>query len=831
MPRLRPRPLAAAVTAVAVGASALALGATPATAASADLLISEVYGGGGNSGAAFRNDFVELANRGAQPVSLQGLSLQYGSATGFLGGGTTPGSGSLKVDLQGTVQPGKTFLVQLAAGSGNGAELPPPDQASTALNLSGTAGKVALVRSTSVLACGTDCDRDLAVVDFLGYGGANDAEGQPAPATANATSSTRGEGPDTDDNSADFRTAAPTPTNSGGTDPGDPDPLERTIPQLQGPGHLSPDDTELVKTNGVVTARKFDGYWIQDPAGDGDARTSDGVFVYTEAAGAKPDVGQAVQVVGTVDEFRPRSATGPNLNLTELVDSTFTVLPEAAALPAPVRIGPGGRVAPAQSTDSGTTTRTDIELPTAEFDPRRDAVDFYETLEGMLVEVRDAQVVGPRNDFGELVVLPGGTQVPATTPSNGVRYAYGQPNTQRITVDDEIIYQQMPVANVGDTLPGAVSGPLSYDFGMFRVFPTTVPTVRGGGLTKEVFAAKPRPDELTVATFNVENLDPKDPQAKFDRLAETIVDNLGAPDVLGLEEVQDNTGAECPNGPSPSCTPDGVVAADQTFAKLVAAIEAAGGPTYAWRDIAPANLTDGGEPTGNIRVAFLFRTDRGVALGVRPGGSATSAVGVTKIRGKVALTQSPGRIDPADAAWNNSRKPLAGEFTFRGQTLFVVANHFNSKGGDDPLMGRWQPQNRGSEVQRHQQARAVNGFVKSLLAVDDRARVVVLGDINDFEFSQTTALLEDGGALVDLPQELPANERYSYVYEGNSQILDHILVSPALMGVRKPGPWPPEPDPGTGIRAYQIVHVNAEFHDQVSDHDPQLVRLNLHVRP
>ena len=831
MPFPRLRPLAAVATTVALGFSGVALGSVPATAASAELMIGEVYGGGGNSGAAYVNDFVELVNRGTQRVSLQGLSLQYGAAGGFLGGGGTPGSGSLKVDLQGTVAPGKTFLVQLAAGSGNGAALPPPDQASTAINLSGTNGKLALVRSTAVLACGNACATDQAVVDFLGYGNANDAEGQPAPATANATSSSRGAGPDTDDNATDFSTGAPTPTNSGGTDPGPGDPLEHTIPQIQGPGHLSPDDTKLVKTKGVVSARKFDGYWLQDPAGDGNELTSDGIFVYTEAAGAKPNVGQTVEVVGKVDEFRPRSATGPNLNLTELTNSKFTVLPETNPVPAPVLIGPGGRVAPAQSTDSGPTTRSDIELPGAEFLPQRDAVDFYEALEGMLVEVRDARVVAARNDFGELVVLPGGTVASASTPSGGVLYAYGQPNSQRLTVDDEIIYQQMPVADVGDTLPGVVSGPLSYDFGMFRVFPTAAPTVRAGGLKKDVFSATPRTDEVTVATFNVENLDPKDPAEKFDRLASTIVDNLGSPDILGLEEVQDNTGAECPNGPSPSCTADGVVAADQTLAKLVASIAAAGGPTYEWREISPQNLTDGGEPTGNIRVAFLFRTDRGVRFVDRPGGSATSAVGVTKIRGKVALTQSPGRISPTLAAWNSSRKPLAGEFTFRGQTLFVVANHFNSKGGDDSLMGRWQPQQRGSETQRHQQARLVNGFVRSLLAVDSSARVVVLGDINDFEFSETTALLEAGDALIDLPQELPAAERYSYVFEGNSQILDHILVSRSLMGVRKPGPWPPAPSPDSGIRAYQIVHVNAEFHDQVSDHDPQVVHLALHVRP
>ena len=85
--------------------------------------------------------------------------------------------------------------------------------------------------------------------------------------------------------------------------------------------------------------------------------------------------------------------------------------------------------------------------------------------------------------------------------------------------------------------------------------------------------------------------------------------------------------------------------------------------------------------------------------------------------------------------------------------------------------------------------------------------MVVLGDLNDFGFSPALAPLTDGGALTDLATSLPPAERYSYVYEGNSQQLDHTLVTP-------------------GVRAdYDIVHLNAEFHDQTSDHDPQVTRI------
>ena len=130
------------------------------------------------------------------------------------------------------------------------------------------------------------------------------------------------------------------------------------------------------------------------------------------------------------------------------------------------------------------------------------------------------------------------------------------------------------------------------------------------------------------------------------------------------------------------------------------------------------------------------------------------------------------------------RKPLVGEFTFRGATVFVIANHFASKGGDDPLFGRWQQPVRASEVQRVKQATEVRGFIDSILDVDASARVVVLGDINDFEFSPSVDTLvgaqqPPARRMVDLPRTLPAAERYSYVYEGNSQVLDHILLSSA----------------------------------------------------
>ena len=181
---------------------------------------------------------------------------------------------------------------------------------------------------------------------------------------------------------------------------------------------------------------------------------------------------------------------------------------------------------------------------------------------------------------------------------------------------------------------------------------------------------------------------------------------------------------------------------------------------------------------------------------------------MTDAGGTAQLSVSPGRIDPANAAWNSSRKPLAAEFLFNGQRLYAIANHFNSKGGDQPLTGRFQPPARSSEIQRHQQAMIEAGFVQQIRAIDPSANVVVLGDLNDFEFSETIHVLEAAG-LADLYDTLPAAERYSYVFEGNSQTLDHILVSGPLLN----------------RSTLDVVHVNAEFADQASDHDPSVVRI------
>lgn len=779
---------------LAVGAVAGLAFAVPAEATpSVDVVIAEVYGGGGNSGATLTDDFVELAS--SVTVPLDGFSLQYLP-------GTPSASSKWQVTaLTGSVAAGGRYLIGEAKGAGGTVDLPVPDVAGGIAMAAGS-GTVALVSGTDPLTCLTaaDCAADTRIRDLVGYGTATVRETSPAPAASNTTSVARATLVDTDDNSNDFTAGAPTPVNSKGETPGGgTPPVTAKIHDIQGTTRISPlNGQKVTGVTGIVTAlRTFGsarGFWLTDPQPDSDPRTSEGLLVFTGASTPQVAVGDSVTVTGTVSEYYPDDpAASVYQSTTELVSPQWTVLSSGNPLPAPAVIAPG--TVPDTLAPQPGGNIENLPLETATY-----ALDFWEAHEGEVVSISDARVVGPTTAYGELYV----TTKPDQNPSvrGGTVYAgYEQPNTGVLKIESLIPFAQRPFpkANTGDVLTGITSGPVDYsEYGGYRIEASVLGELKDNGLTREV-TRKQRWDQLAVATYNVENLSAVDSQDKFDQLAHGVVDNLASPDVVTLEEIQDNNGAAGKG--------DGVVAADRTLTRFVDAIVAAGGPRYQWREIDPQDLADGGQPGGNIRTAFLFNPSR-VSFVDRPGGDATTAVKVVKTSGRPRLSVSPGRVDPANEAWQDSRKPLAGEFVFQGRTVFVIANHFNSKGGDQPTHGRYQPPTRSSEVQRAKQAQVLRGFVDQILAANPVANIVVAGDLNDYQFSPALATLTARGALTDLITTLPVSERYSYVYEGNSQVLDHILVSRSLCRLD-----------------YDVVHVNAEFAQQASDHDPQVVRL------
>ncbi len=569
------------------------------------------------------------------------------------------------------------------------------------------------------------------------------------------------------------------------------------IHDIQGPTRISPyAGQQVAEVPGVVTAVRgygSRGFWLQDPEGDGDAATSEGIFVFTNAAPTVA-VGDRVLVSGRVDEYFYGGADQGGQSVTQISRPSVTTVSSGNDLPAAYRLD--ARSLPDAYAPAGDPAENG-SIESLPLRPHAYALDRYESLEGMTVRIGGAPVVGPSTEYNELWVTlePGSNR----TAGGGTRYgSYDAQNPGRLKVETlvPVSEQPFPTANVGDRLAGALSGPLDYDeFGGYLLAARETPRIEAGDLAPESTRDQ-RPGELAVASYNVENLHPDDDQTKFDRLAAGVVEHLASPDIVALEEIQDDTGP----------ADDGTVSAGETLRRFTDAIVAAGGPRYEWRGIDPADGQDGGQPGGNIRNVFLFDPER-VSFVDRPGGDATTGTEVVERRGEATLSLSPGRVDPANTAWTDSRKPLAGEFLFRGEPVVVVANHFASKGGDQPLYASHQPPARSTEEQRVAQAEAVAAFAAQLRAVDPGAQVVVLGDLNDFEFSPTMRALTDGGDLRTAVTSLPRDERYTYVFQGNSQVLDQTLVSP-------------------GIRRfdYDIVHLNAEFADQASDHDPQVLR-------
>jgi endonuclease/exonuclease/phosphatase family metal-dependent hydrolase len=589
-------------------------------------------------------------------------------------------------------------------------------------------------------------------------------------------------------------------------------PVITLISEIQGAAHRSPLEGQTVTVEAVVTAVADNGFYVQeeDADADGDIATSEGLFVFTGGAPAVI-VGDLVQMTDVVEEFRPAE---DRVTITEFAFPTVSVVSSGNPLPTPVVLGVD-RVQPTQIIDNDSIDTIDIEVE-GSFDVDEDGIDFYESLEGMRVQANDLVVSGATTVFGSptpgnaevYTLADNGAGAGPRTLNGGIHIRPDDFNPENLILNNALV--QLPLeVKAGDLIPGAVVGVISSNFGKYFLLPDApLPSAVDGGLVPAVTSLTGDAARLTVASFNVENLDPEDGDGdadigdgRFDAIAAVVVTNLGAPDIIGLQEVQDDSGS----------LNDGITTGDLTAATLIAAIESAGGPTYAYLEVAPFDLDNGGQPGGNIRTAFLYNPAR-VQFVPRGNAGAGDAVDAVDGPGVPDLTLSPGLIDPSQFV--DSRKPTAAEFRFNGRTVFVVSNHWNSKGGDTSLFDILQPPVLFSETERLVQAAATAGFVTDVLTLDPQANVVVLGDLNDFEFSPPVQLLLDAG-LTNLVEAVPADDRYSFVFNGNSQVLDHVLVSDALIAA------------GAEL---DMVHVNVDFPetaDRAADHDPLVARLNL----
>jgi predicted extracellular nuclease len=590
---------------------------------------------------------------------------------------------------------------------------------------------------------------------------------------------------------------------------------EVTIMEIQDAGHLSPYEGQMIQTTGVVTAVAFNGYYIQDPVGDGNPATADGQFVFLGSA-TKPSVGDYLHLTGTVSEFVPGGCGPGNLSTTQMSFPSAVNL-GTMALPAPVVIGTGGRIPPNVVTISEVDETNQINMQPSfcpgggvlsPFNPETDGIDFFESLEAMLVTVEDPVAVSATRTFNpfssEMFTLPNNGHPKIIEPNNvrtergGINLAagsdgYGDTNPERVQIQFDPTISggaSVPEITVGDRLDD-VTGVVGYSFGNFEVNATHQVTFTPSGLERETTALSGGKKVVTVASYNVLNLSPlSSDDAQRTTLASQIVNNLGSPDVIALQEIQDNNGT----------VNDGTTDATETMQALADAVVAAGGPSYEFFDVAPADGTSGGVPGGNIRNAFFYNPDR------------VEEDGFVSLTPDVLAAAGVGNPN----AFTGTRNPLAATFSFGGKQFTVINNHLSSRFGSTPIFGGPQLFVQAGETEREAQLQALNDYVDFLLADDKDARVIVLGDFNTFEFTDDLTEILPGtlggekAIMKRLLGEVEDDNWYTFIFDGNSQVLDHMFATRSLLEKAE----------------MDIVHVNVDF-PRVdpsfgSDHEPLL---------
>jgi predicted extracellular nuclease len=750
------RALRGLVLSLAVAGLPAVAATAPAQAASAGLVVAEVYGAGGNSGASYSADFVELRNLGSTAASLTGLSLAYRSAGGSVGGSVT---------LDGSVAPGARYLVRMSAPGSTGAALPTPDEvASPAVSMSSTSGTVEL-RSGS------------GVVDLVGYGAtASVSETRPTGVDLSATlSAQRYEGePDTDDNAADFAEAAPTPGAAGPTRP-----PAYTIAEIQGTGTTSPLAGQTVSTRGVVTARYptggYAGFYLQTPGTPDTPGASDAVFVYAPGldASAVPFLGASVDVVGRVSEF----------NGSTQVTLAGAAAPLSPALPAVTPLA-----APWTDLDSETEKEAhegELIAPQGHFT----VTDSYGT-----------------DQYGEIGLAAGTTPLlqptdVADAQGSGDEAVAADNARRRITLDDGASVDFRNAANVDAPLswltpstpvragaPVTFTGPVVLEFrnNLWKLQP--VRRITGAGSATATFGdtrtATPAAvgGDLRLATFNVLNFFPTTgvqwAAAAAGRSCTYFRDRDGAPTTVD------------------ECVPDGPRgAADQTSlarqrGKIVSAINRLGASVVSLEEIENSAKFGQDRDAGVAALVDALNAAAGAgtwAYALSPSPSELPPLAQQDVI-RTAFIYRPAdvsllgasRVLTGSAAFEGAREPLAQAFQRRGgsDTFTVVVNHFKSKRSGTP-----DPDGQGAgNAERVAQARALDAFARGFAAERGTAAVFLTGDFNAYTQEDPVQELT-GSGWTNLESTTAPGRDWSYFFGGLAGSLDHVFANPAALAM------------------------------------------------
>ena len=588
-----------------------------------------------------------------------------------------------------------------------------------------------------------------------------------------------------------------TPTGATTTSPQTTAPKEvKNIGEVQGESHESPlVGKEVVINNVVVTKTDKTGFYVQDKVSDNNPKTSDAVYVASEE---KVESGDLLKVQGTVKEgYMEEYSVKPgqtfkkpagSLTVTQIINATITKLGKAD-LPKALNI-------------SEKMPKDIVDNTPTKYNPETEALDYWESLEGMRVEVTKPKVTGPQYK-GDIYVLPGDYKGQKLNNIGGVNLRPGVQNTEvlPITVGNKF------VAKAKDYFNENITGVVTYKNKTYKIDPIDPNALKGllqdGGLTREVSKIYPSEDKLTIASYNIENFSANNnghdetPEEKVDKIANSFIKEVHSPDIITLIEVQDNNGG----------VNDGTVDGVKSGEKLAQRIKSLGGPDYKYTEIAPVDGKDGGKPGANIRVAYLYNPKRVTLIGKEKGGSEEAARFVNG-----HLEKNPARIDPTSVHFEKVRKSLAAEFEFKGERIVVIANHLKSKLGDDAIYGSNQPSVENTKAKRIEEAKILNAFIKEGLRQNPNLKFVLTGDFNDFEFSDSVKTIV-GNELVNLMAEHEQGDRYSYFYRGSNQSLDNILISKNIKDKV----------------VFSPVHINASFmeeHGRASDHDPVVVQID-----
>lgn len=587
----------------------------------------------------------------------------------------------------------------------------------------------------------------------------------------------------------------------------------QSIAKINGNRFQSPlDGQNVTDVRGIVTAKGPNGFWIRAERPSPGQVGSTSVYVFGDENLDSVAVGNLIELNGRVDEYRSNSAY---LYITEIVDATDISVVRQQAPVRPLVIGQGPKLSPPTEVYTNLDNGDIFGIPNdvnsvsevnPVLNPRRNGLDFWESLAGELVTVRRPRAISKPNQYGDTWVV-GQWRTTSNNGRGGLTVRDRDANPEAVIILEPLDGTENPQSTkVGDELQ-EITGIVQYAFGNYGIYPRTALKT-----TRSKQPALPPPTKLrssgncggiTFGQYNVENLDPQ--SDTFDAIAGQIVDYLRSPDVLFLQEIQDNNGA----------TNDGTVSANITLSQLVTAIADAGSAVnYTYVEIPPVNNAEGGEPGGNIRNAYLYNQDI-IRLYKPNPGSSTEA---TEVLPGPELSLNPGRIDPSNSAWENSRVPLAAAWEIKGDgsVFFTVNVHWTSKGGGSLLFGDPRPPINGGVDQREAQAQATGDFIADILAEDANAAIISAGDYNEFAFVGPMETFVDVSGLEDLDvvARIPETERYTYVFGQNSQQLDHMHVSPQIARRRV---------------GFKHVHVSSwvTYADQVSDHDPSVARLNV----